>query len=184
MRRRKRSRRKRIWIILAILSISTMVAIISSSEVENKNVAKNETENTKVLISKQDSTKTDKESKSETAEVQPSKNTGSDSSMNSKPNSTKKETVSKDTSKEVSSNTKPAHKHEWEAETKTENITSQVPVYGDVCRTCGQNVTGKGDIHILEGTCIGYDTDVIVSYKEVTETVSHTVYKCSCGATK
>lgn len=182
---RRRSKRKWIWIILAILSVVTVALIVSFSEVENKNVAESKAEKTKISISRQESTKEADSDKQEIEEKGSDNNTSGNSSLNNnKQGSDKKETANKDTKKETSSNPAPTHKHEWEAVTKTKNNKSQVPVYGDVCRTCHEDVTGRGDIHILEGNCTGYDTDVIISYKEITETVSYTVYECSCGATK
>ena len=185
MRKKKRSKRKLIWIILAILSIAVVAIIVSFSEVDNKNVAEMTTEKTKSSISRQESTKDVKSDMEATDEKGSDNNTSGNSSLNNnKQGDDKKETANKDTNKETSSNSVPTHKHEWEAVTKTKKNKSQIPVYGDVCRTCHEDVTGIGDIHILEGNCTGYDTDVIVLYKEITETVSYTVYECSCGATK
>lgn len=91
---------------------------------------------------------------------------------------------SKKISHEKVSTKSPVHIHDWKPVTKTDNVKSQVPVYGDVCRSCNKNVTGWADKHLLEGDCTGYDTDVIVSYEEVTEKITYTVYECSCGAIK
>ena len=96
----------------------------------------------------------------------------------------KVDSESKKSLSEKASTENPVHIHEWKPVANTENKISQIPVYGDVCRSCGKNVTGWADKHLLEGDCTGYDTDVIVSYKEVTEEVNYTIYKCSCGATK
>ena len=151
---------------------------------DNKNVAESKAEKTKISISQQESTKEAESDKKEIEEKVSDNDTSNSSLNNNKQSSDKKETANKDTKKEPSSNPAPTHKHEWEAVTKTDKVKSQVPVYGDICRTCHEDVTGIGDIHILDGNCTGYDTDVIISYKEITETVSYTVYECSCGATK
>lgn len=184
MRKKRRSKRKLIWIILAILSITTVAIVIGCLEADNKNIAESKAEKTKISISRQESTKEAESDKKEIEEKVSDNDTSNSSLNNNKQSSDKKETANKDTKKEPSSNPAPTHKHEWEAVTKTDKVKSQVPVYGDICRTCHEDVTGIGDIHILDGNCTGYDTDVIISYKEITETVSYTVYECSCGATK
>ena len=96
----------------------------------------------------------------------------------------KANTESKESLPEKVSTKSPVHTHDWEPVVKTETVKNKVPVYGDVCRSCSKIVTGWADKHLLESDCTGYDTDVIVSYKGVTEEVSYTVYECSCGATK
>lgn len=103
---------------------------------------------------------------------------------NSKSVNYKADIGSKKRSTEKVSTNSPVHIHDWKPVTKTDNIKSQVPVYGDVCRSCNKNVTGWADKHLLESDCTGYDTDVIVSYEEVTEKITYTVYECSCGAIK
>ena len=47
------------------------------------------------------------------------------------------------------------HIHDWKPVTKTDNVKSQIPVYGDVCRSCGKNVTGWADKNLLEEDCTG-----------------------------
>lgn len=78
----------------------------------------------------------------------------------------------------------PVHTHDWKPVVKTETVKNKVPIYGDVCRSCNKIVTGWADKHLLESDCTGYDTDVIVSYEEVTEKNTYTVYECNCGAIK
>lgn len=76
------------------------------------------------------------------------------------------------------------HEHNWKAVTKTRKETRRVPAYGDRCHTCNKNITGFAEAHILGGSCTGYDTDVIISYDEVTEEIPYVTYVCSCGAAK
>ena len=96
----------------------------------------------------------------------------------------KEDIESKKRSAEKVSSKSPVHIHDWKPVTRTDNVKSQIPVYGDVCGSCGKNVTGWADKHLLEGDCTGYDTDVIVSYEKVTEKIIYTVYECNCGAIK
>ena len=181
---RRRSKRKWIWIILAMLSVVTVALIISFSEVENQNVAESKAEKTKISVSRQDSKNSEDPNMPEEDTEVTSDKSSNDISTSDTEKKGSSSNVSSNNKPEESASSKPTHKHEWEAVTKTKKNKSQVPVYGDVCRTCHEDVTGIGDIHILEGNCTGYDTDVIISYKEITETVNYTVYECSCGATK
>lgn len=96
----------------------------------------------------------------------------------------KANTESKESLPEKISTKSPVHIHDWEPVVKTETVKNKVPIYGDVCRSCNKIVTGWADKHLLESDCTGYDTDVIVSYEEVTEKVTYTVYECNCGAIK
>lgn len=90
----------------------------------------------------------------------------------------------KENSKGQSGQTTSVHTHVWKEVSRTKEETKQVPVYGDKCHTCGEDITGTAEKHILDGACTGYDTDVIVSYKTVTEKIPYTSYECSCGAVK
>ncbi len=82
-------------------------------------------------------------------------------------------------------NTKPVHKHSWEPVEGTEETEEKVPIIGDKCNTCDMDITGFAEEHILNSSCMGYSTDVVVRYEY--KTVSKTIvtgYRCSCGATK
>ena len=81
MRKKRRSKRKLIWIILAILSITTVAIVIGCSEADNKNVAESKAEKTKISISRQESTK-EAESDKKEIEEKVSDNDTSNSSLN------------------------------------------------------------------------------------------------------
>lgn len=103
----------------------------------------------------------------------------------------------------------PAHVHNWEQQYKTEKTWVDTswdeevsePIYETVeksiCNTCGADISGFAESHILEGNCEGYHSEwVEVQTGTNTYTVHHedghweehqvpAGYKCSgCGATK
>lgn len=101
-----------------------------------------------------------------------------------KKNAPKSATGRTSSGNEQMNKTPPVHEHNWTAVTKTRKETRRIPVYGDRCHTCNKNITGFAEAHILGGNCTGYDTDVIISYDEVTEEIPYVTYVCSCGAAK
>lgn len=79
----------------------------------------------------------------------------------------------------------PVHQHEWKAIEAVQETEKKIPIYGDKCNTCHQNITGFAEDHISNTNCGGYSTDVIVGYEcKKEKTVIVTGYLCSCGASK
>lgn len=79
---------------------------------------------------------------------------------------------------------KPAHVHDYRREEGTETVTYEVPIIGDKCSSCNEDITGFAEKHIMDTSCRGYVTDIVVGYDTVTEEVPCIYYKCSCGAVK
>lgn len=176
--------------ICAFEAAGTIAGVISSTNSEADVDNRKSVESVEMLTSEKD---VQKESDQRKFDDKQSSDKNLDSTVTAKSNVSKGEnksaqykanTKSKESLSEKVSIKSPVHTHDWEPVVKTETVKNKVPVYGDVCRSCNKIVTGWADKHLLEGDCTGYDTDVIVSYEEVTEKITYTVYECSCGATK
>lgn len=91
---------------------------------------------------------------------------------------------SKNSEKEKKEQTKSVHVHAYNPVEGTKTVTYEVPIIGDWCTSCNRDYTGRIEKHIMETSCRGYVTDVVVGYETVSEDVPYIYYKCSCGAVK
>lgn len=133
----------------------------------------------------------------------------SSSSGNNSSSQASKPVASEPTEQKPAEPEKPAHVHNWVQQYKTEKTWVDTswdeevsePIYETVeksiCNTCGTDISGFAESHILEGNCEGYHSEwVEVQTGTNTYTVHHedghweehqvpAGYKCSgCGATK
>lgn len=187
--------------VLAVMCLSIII-VMATDKVLEEPAAVTAAENVKAEMKvdkgqKHEQRSSDTESRNERRDVDKPKGTSANKTLASADQTASKGGISdrntdhkasgsdkKNPDSEKAETAEPVHVHDYQRQEGTETVTYEVPIIGDKCSTCNEDITGFAEKHIMDTSCRGYDTDVVVGYDTVTEEVPYIYYKCSCGAVK